>query len=279
MSIALNAGLRREYQRLFETCRIPPKRMSGVEQAVDTLMANRSRYAEVADHQGVPWCFVALVHRMESTGDFSRHLHNGDPLTARTRRVPAGRPRSGSPPFTWEESAADAMAFKRLNDRTDWSLAGMLYQLEKYNGWGYRKYHPEVLSPYLWSFSEHYDRGKYVADGRWSDTAVSRQCGAAVLLRRMAENGQVDFADQVDRVVDTDTDPAVPAGESAPLVPALSMRRASQPAQVERAEDLQRWLNTYPGIFLRVDGIPGNRSSDAYRVVTGHYLPGDTRSS
>ncbi len=45
------------------------------------------------------------------------------------------------------------------------------------------------------------------------------------------------------------------------------------------AEHLQRWLNTFPDLFLRVDGIPGDRTSMAYRRVTGHYLPGDSRGS
>ena len=44
-----------------------------------------------------------------------------------------------------------------------------LYELERYNGFGYRDRRPQVLSPYLWSFSNHYSRGKYVADGRFSD--------------------------------------------------------------------------------------------------------------
>ncbi|MCH4565132.1 hypothetical protein MKP05_18705 [Halomonas sp. EGI 63088] len=272
MAITLNAGLRREYERLFESCRIRPERMAQVERTIDKLIQHRSRYEAVAARRGVPWCFVALVHNMESGGNFNCHLHNGDPLTARTVQVPAGRPTQGSPPFTWEESAADAMALKRLGERTDWSLAGTLFQLEKYNGWGYRRHHPEVLSPYLWSFSEHYERGKYVADGRWSDTAVSRQCGAAVVLRRMAEKGLVDFTDQprVTLYAATDAEPAEPE----PLVSRHSTRRA---ADAKRAENLQRWLNTFPGIFLRVDGIPGDNTSEAYRIVTGAYLPGDPR--
>src|SRR5206468_849198 len=110
-------------------------------------------------------------------------------------QVPAGRPKTGNPPFGWEESAGDALSMKGLSPQTDWSLAGTLYQLERYNGWGYRLFHPYVLSPYLWSFSNHYKSGKYVADGTWSDTAVSKQCGAVALLRRMAEHGQIEFID------------------------------------------------------------------------------------
>src|SRR5207344_1050510 len=60
---------------------------------------------------------------------------------------------------------------------------------ESYNGMGYRRFHPEVKTPYLWSFTHHYTRGKYVADGTWSPTTVSKQVGAAALLRRLAERG------------------------------------------------------------------------------------------
>ena len=45
-----------------------------------------------------------------------------------------------------------------------------------------------------------------------------------------------------------------------------------------RAKELQRWLNTFPGIFVKIDGVPGPRTSEAYRKVTGSYLPGDPRS-
>jgi hypothetical protein len=96
--------------------------------------------------------------------------------------------------------------------------------------------------------------------------AKSRQCGAAVLLRRMAENRQIEFPDQ----------PA-PGDSAEPLVLACTMKKPSDPALVARAEALQRWLNTFPGIFIKVDGVPGERTSNAYRRVTGTYLPGDPR--
>lgn len=284
MAISLSAALGREYERLFESCDIRPGQRALVEGVCQRLVRDRSRYEAVTARQGVPWAFVAAVHQLESGGDFHRHLHNGDPLSGRTVRVPAGRPRRGSPPFSWEESAADALALKRLGGRTDWSLAGLLYQLERYNGWGYRRYHPHVLSPYLWSGSAHYERGKYVADGRWSETAVSRQVGAAVLLRRLAELGEVDLGEapppprpaaEADGVEAADT---LATEGAAPLVSRHAMRPGRSP-EARKAEHLQRWLNTFPGLFLRVDGIPGDRTSTAYRRVTGHYLPGDSRGS
>lgn len=266
-TIRLTPALRQEYESLFNNCQIRPARATEVEKILDLVQANTARYQAVSERSELPWFFVAVVHSMESSLAFARHLHNGDPLTDRTVRVPAGRPKSGDPPFTWEHSCADALSMKGLGARTDWSLAGTLFQLERYNGWGYRRFHPHVLSPYLWSFSNHYGQGKYVSDGRWSETAVSRQCGAAVLLRRMAELGQIEFADQ----------PLPPPG-SGLLVVSHSMKKSRDPEIVSRVEDLQRWLNTFPAIFVKVDGIPGNRTSEAYKKVTGEYLPGDPRA-
>ena len=266
-TVTFSQALRREYEDLFNTCSIRPERAQTVEGIIGRLQESRTRYQDVGDALGIPWFFVAAIHNMESSLNFTRHLHNGDPLTRRTVRVPSGRPKTGNPPFTWEESASDALSMKRLGPQTDWSLAGTFYQLERYNGWGYRLYHPHVLSPYLWSFSNHYKSGKYVADGTWSDTAASRQCGAAVLLRRMAERGQIEFADQ-----------PRPAADASALIVNYSMTKSEDPPIVSRSEDLQRWLNTFPGVFVKVDGIPGNRTSEAYKIVTGSYLPGDPRA-
>jgi hypothetical protein len=204
---------------------------------------------------------------METGLRFDRHLHNGDPLTRRTTHVPAGRPKDGEPPFEWEASAADALKLRRLGPDTDWSLAGMLYEIEGFNGWGYRLHHAHVLSPYLWSFSSHYLSGKYVADGTWSDTAASKQCGAAVILRRMAERGVISFADQPSPDEDDDI-----------LLVSWSKKKPRDPLIIEGAEDLQEWLNTFPGIFVKVDGHPGDRTSDAFHKVTGMYLPEDPRA-
>lgn len=258
--------LGKEYENLFNNCIVKPEKLAEVEGYIAGLLAHSSRYQNVGDSLGIPWSFIAVIHNMEASQNFSRHLHNGDPLTARTVQVPAGRPPSGNPPFTWEESAMDALTMRGLGKVTDWSLAGTLYQLEGYNGWGYRLYHQHVLSPYLWSYSNQYQSGKYIADGTWSDTAVSKQCGAAVILRRMAEHGQISFSDQ----------PA-PSADSAPLVGSYSMSKPGDPAVVAQAETLQRWLNTFPGVFVKVDGVAGQKTSDAYRSVTGVYLPGDPR--
>ena len=180
-----------EYTGLWVTCTPHRDRLGEIDRVGDRLRANQDRYEAVAMRAVyVPWVFIGLVHLMECSLSFSLHLHNGDPLSQRTRNVPAGRPATRGP-WTWEESALDALRMKGLQHWKEWTVPGLLFQLERYNGFGYRQYHPEVLSPYLWSGSHHYRQGKYVADGAWSDTAVSKQLGAAVVLRRLCSTGAI----------------------------------------------------------------------------------------
>ncbi len=267
-AVSFSPALRDQYLQLFNTAVIRTERAADVAALLAQLLKNRARYEGVQRAIGVPWFVVAVIHNMESSQNFKAHLHNGDPLTARTVQVPAGRPKTGSPPFTWEVSAADALQLKSLSASTDWSLAGVLFVLERYNGWGYRNNHPDVLSPYLWSGCQHYTSGKYVRDGLWSDTAVSKQTGAAVLLRRWAETRVIEFADQ----------PA-PKPEGPPQVVSFAKKQPTDAAVIDAAKKLQAWLNTFDGIFVKVDGFPGERTSDAFKLVTGKRLPGDTRGA
>jgi lysozyme family protein len=262
--IAFSDNLKNEYDNLFNNCQVSPERAPLVESIITKIVANKPRYEAVGNKLKIPWYFIGVIHNMESSLNFTKHLHNGDPLTARTKQVPAGRPAEGNPPFTWEQSAEDSLKLMKLDQWTDWSLPAMLYKIEAYNGFGYRSKHPSVLSPYLWSFSNHYTKGKYVADGTWSDTAVSNQCGAAVILRRMAERG--DFAASAVNFVK-------PKPAAVADVPTLKY----SDKQIPYGEELQLFLNKFPGIFVKVDGCPGERSSDAFKKIFGVYLLGDPR--
>jgi lysozyme family protein len=180
-------SLEPEYNRLWASMEIRSSWHAPLERRARAILANKPRYQAVSAKTGVPWFFIGVIHSLECGLSFSKHLHNGDSLKARTWRVPAGRPKNGSPPFTWEESACDALMMKSLDKVKDWSAARICFELERYNGFGYRTYHPGTLSPYLWSGSTHYVKGKYVADGKWSSTAVSQQTGAIPLLVKLAE--------------------------------------------------------------------------------------------
>lgn len=180
---------RRGYSKLFAGMVIDTNRRANAEQTAHTIVRNRPRYSAVETKTGVPWWWIGIVHSMEAGFNFTTHLHNGDPLTARTVHRPAARPATGVPPFAWEESAVDALRLKELDRENDWSIPKALYNFERYNGFGYVSH--GVNSPYVWSFSNLYTRGKYVRDGVWDADAVSRQCGAAVILKTLITLGAV----------------------------------------------------------------------------------------
>ena len=188
----LTAALAKEYSDLFNRCKIAADKVAEVEEVAQRILQYQSRYASIAAQSTVPWYVIAVIHNMECGLDFTKHLHNGDSLKRRTINVPAGRPKTGQPPFTFEVSALDALKYDKLTEWKDWSIGGICYKLEGFNGWGYRAH--KINSPYLWSCSNLYTRGKYIEDNQWSGTAVSRQCGTAVILRRMSDHGAIDLA-------------------------------------------------------------------------------------
>lgn len=259
---AMSAALRDEYQTLFDTCQINPANQAEVHRAADTIVTNQARYQKVGGPLNVPWYVIGVIHSMECGLSFQKHLHNGDPLTARTRMVPAGRPATGNPPFDWDFSATDALTVEGYAKWDDWTIPGILFKWESYNGMGYRKFHPEVKTPYLWSFTNQYTKGKYAADGVFNPNLVSKQCGAAAILRRLAELNRID--------------PPVPVKRGVP--PAGADALLYNPNKVTPGgAELQRFLNGFPNVFLREDGKLGEKTSDAYKMVFGHFLKGDPR--
>lgn len=180
--------LAEEYARWFAAARIRPEHRDSADWHLTMLRQSRARYDAVGKRLGVPWYFIAAVHGLEASFNFRAHLHNGDfPLSQRTRQVPSGRPLRWLPPSAWEDSASDALRLMGFAGQSDWSLPRVLYRLEAYNGFGYRR--AGRVSPYLWSFSTLYDRGKFVADGKFDPRARSQQCGAGVMLKVLADAG------------------------------------------------------------------------------------------
>jgi hypothetical protein len=104
--------LRAEYVDLFDTCRITPSQAGEVAWHRNRLLKYRAQYEEVASRTGAPWWFVGIVHALEASFNFAGHLHNGDPLTARTVQVPKGRPAQWNPPSDWVSSAVDAIRYQ-----------------------------------------------------------------------------------------------------------------------------------------------------------------------
>lgn len=249
-----------EYQRLYDTCIINSGKYRSVDAAMTKMLDNRDRYEAVGNPLHIPWYFIGIIHSLESTSHFGTHLHNGDSLKRRTAHVPAGRPKTGQPPFAWEYSATDALVMKKLDQWPDWSVPGILFKLEQYNGFGYRSLDHPILSPYLWSYSSHYVKGKFTGDGLYSPNAVSAQCGGAVLLRRLAEKEHI-----------------IPVIDRQRILTLLGAEVSYSPTGFSvKALELQRLINLL-GIALRMDGKAGPITSNAFHTLTDAYLNGDPR--
>src|SRR5262245_7658056 len=109
MPTTLTPELAAEYKQLFDSCIIKAEKYPEIDKVIQTISNGKQRYTAAETATGVPWYFIGITHSLEGSGKFTAHLHNGDPLTARTVQVPKGRPKTGNPPFTWEVSAADAL--------------------------------------------------------------------------------------------------------------------------------------------------------------------------
>lgn len=186
---------RAEYAALWHDCELRDERRRTVESTAKKIIANRPRYEFVSKATGVPWFVIGLIHQMECELSFKKHLHNGNPMFSKDGRPIRTTDESKNRPAVWpapqgvdpwNHSAIDALTMpgKEFDKITDWSIERIAYCLELYNGFGYRLYRG-INSPYLWSYTNHYTSGKYVADKVWSKTAVSGQSGALAILKAM----------------------------------------------------------------------------------------------
>lgn len=148
-----------------------------------TAQAAKARYVAAEKRTGVPWFVIAVIHEREASQSWSANIAQGDPWNRVSRNVPAGRgPFSG-----WDAAADDALmnCAPYAGKWKDWSVGGTLELLERYNGLGYAN--RGVPSPYVWSGTDQYVSGKYVADHVYSATAVDQQLGCAGLILAMQE--------------------------------------------------------------------------------------------
>lgn len=192
----LTQELKNEYLSRWKDCSIKPEYQSDLDEAISTIEKNKSLYKAVSDETGVPWYVIAIIHGMEASYNFKTHLHNGDSLNARTVNVPAGRPRNENPPFTWEQSAIDALSYDGATGILSWDLPTIFWFLEGFNGWGHRtgagrQTDPPSRSPYIYSGTIHYNKGKYVGDGSFDPDFVSKQVGCMAQLFGLVQKGLV----------------------------------------------------------------------------------------
>ena len=166
----------KEYKTLWETMSVKVF----PEWYIKKIDGNKNAYILASDLCKVPWQIIAVIHMLECSGDLSRQILNGERWDRKTKLVPKGQ----GPFKSFAESCIMGFDLHRRYIPNEWNIENTLFFLEAWNGFGYRNYHG-INSPYLWSFSNHYKSGKYVSDGKYDPNAVSKQCGAAVLLREL----------------------------------------------------------------------------------------------
>ncbi len=205
MSLSISA-LKIENAARWQRMTIRSEDTAEVDAVASRLYRDRTRYQAIA--AGVvkaggymPWQCIAIIHEREASGDFDCYLGNGQPLDEVTTEVPQGRgPFYNHPGETISDDAFARGCYDALLDASpraaldgDWSAGGILTMFEEYNGLGYAE--RGEPSPYVWSCTDQYVSGKYVADGVYDPNAVDQQIGCAPLLKLLLEKDgiTIDF--------------------------------------------------------------------------------------
>jgi lysozyme family protein len=161
---------------------------SGMERELEAFKKvwdkNRQRYENVAEIVNIPASLIAAIHYRESSNNFKTYLHNGDLLGKPTVHVPKGIL------FTeWEKAAEHAIRQKDSIRRDlgltrhSTSMAAIAAFAERYNGLGYKG--RRIFSPYVFSGTNLYKGGLFVADHKFNPKIKDRRPGILALMRKI----------------------------------------------------------------------------------------------
>jgi lysozyme family protein len=219
-----------EYATLLAAMRIDPGRereLAARAAAVLELAQRHSdEWAEVEGKTGVPRLWGLTSFERESGSDYSRSPAQGD----RWDKVSVDVPRGLGPYQCWGDACVAAYRIDRLDEVAGsagtgtagvppaigvaggaavpvgdaaagetpalpgWTWTRACYEGELFNGFGPRAHGRQT--GYLWSWTNIYTGGKYVADGKWDPDVIDAQCGMvpmmAALLRLDSSLALVD---------------------------------------------------------------------------------------
>ena len=242
--------------------------MRATERFKEHWELHKWRYQAVAARTNMPAKLIAAIHWRESSGSFGTYLHQGDPLGK-----PAVNHPSNIPVFhVWEDAAVHALTMKShhqdsLNMDSDTTSVGKIGAYsELYNGLGY--HYRDKHSPYVYAGSSVYDKGKYVADGKFDGNVVDKQVGVVPLMGSI--QGLGPNADLEPKKLDADfvwqqflkNGGVIKQGQNSMLVQALQERLNEMGYDVQADGDFGpgtlRAVKVFQAEYgLTVDGIVG----------------------
>jgi lysozyme family protein len=181
-------------EQRWHNMKLAQARLPELDSVAKRLVDAKPRYLAVEDrlrklpsqHYFAPWWFTAICSEREYGGPphWDRQLAQGDPLSRVSWHDPAGRG-----PFTGEDAWLRGCLNALIDCAPyaaswhDWTPGGTATIWEEYNGLGYAA--RGVPSAYVWSGSDQYISGKFVADHVYRAGVVDVQEGCMPILSRM----------------------------------------------------------------------------------------------
>lgn len=180
-----------ENTRKWAAMKIKPSFWPAAQKFAKRAFAHKAQYEDlvaeiwVRHKLRVPWWAVPLVHERECTrgvDNFDCNIAQGCRYSIHCNIIP-----HSGPFHSWKEAAIDALVAQapQLAKWTNWSGGGVLTIDESYNGLGY--WRMGVTNPYLFSGTDQYIKGKYVADGKYKANVIDTQLGVAISLKALME--------------------------------------------------------------------------------------------
>lgn len=178
-------------KKMWDDMVVPVVHNKEVQIAAKKIYNHIGEYGDIAFSLGLPTKVanvIGVMHMRESNFDFTKHLANGDPLTADTIHVPKNIMAPIDPPYTFEEGACAAIKNWEKGWNLDltkytWDIPNTLWFLEAWNGFGFKN--KGINTPYLWSYTQHYDKGYFSSDGVFNPNLVNQQPGCAPVLKSL----------------------------------------------------------------------------------------------
>lgn len=179
-----------ENTRRWNEMKIKPSFWPAAQKFAQRALVHKDSYiriAEMVKAKGyyVPWWFIPLVHEREcvrGVDNWNCNIAQGCRFNVKCDVIPYNGPFS-----SFEEAALAALITEHpyAAKNTNWSGGGTMTIAESYNGTGY--FRMGKTNPYLFSGTDQYIKGKYVADGKYDPNHVDTQLGVAISLKALME--------------------------------------------------------------------------------------------